>query len=316
MTYTHSFKFDNTQIIVQNVPEDEYGGLVCEAIEITVKHHINHIISIFDILVFDIKDFSKHSAINNDLIAATAEMKNGKVTNPPTISLYSVPIKKMIRETGLISLESTLVHEFTHLFHAKVSKQFIRMRSRIDGLGDKIDKMMIEKATPFNCLLIMRLFITSFQEKLLTEGLAVYTEKIFTDAIDSKKLLQYSDYILYLKECWEEIKKLKNSPLEMTEKIVGRDTFSFTSLLKSLPYTFGTYMVITILISKLASFGELCQMTATKFIKTYEKAEKQLGGQPRISLTSGEGVFDIKSFLADLNQFIKEYKQLYHKESF
>ncbi len=207
-----------------------------------------------------------------------------------------------------------IAHELTHLFHDYLSgtiRRYYRTSKRLDRALSEVQKRMeVDLAHDDLRVLYFRLF-----RKIFTEGIAKYYENLkmgitvisedhFQDIYETEK-----EDLNYVKEklalALNEILKLSSN-----RKSSGGLSNSFVELLKRHWYSTGYHMVYTILfVDHKTNFEQVLHFQPFEFIRKYEECMVIKGLQPVISVTSGKGILDYKTLLAELTAAVKELQR-------
>ena len=197
----------SVEIVIKHLPDDNYGKLIQEAIEIVFTHsNVKHYFSKVEFVLFDYlnmdDNFAKSGAVGGVIISS----------NKKRIYLCYKLLKSEIDESGnLHYLEEVIIHEMTHLMQVKCSKvlpSIIKGKNRlIKKITELLNPQENVRQYVLNCLLVFRLYFFKLQNLVWMEGIAFYAETAYK--YDNNKL-----------KIEKEFKRIEIYPEEIRDKFV------------------------------------------------------------------------------------------------
>ncbi len=231
--------------------------------------------------------------------------------------IISISVQKYRDEAGFEqTLIRTVNHELTHLYQEYKTHMFHLQYGLRNRLINALNKVVTVTELVYPAL--TRVVLFNLVRKLFTEGVAEYYGEL-----KSNKLIYSEEAFKKLySETHSDVIKSKNLLLDWSI-LLGNKKFILTktdqidgiydkikSILETLAYPTGYHMVYTILfVDHKTTFEDILHFQPFEFIRKYEECMEIKSLQPVVSVTSGKGVLDYKTMLAQLTAAAKEVQK-------
>jgi len=260
-------------------------------------------------------------------------------------SLHELTVKQDQIKKLALSMAEIIIHEITHLKHAKINNIFKKKHGRSDKYNEIFlnIKFGSKLRNNFGKLIDARTYILILFLNFITEGLADFNRMYTVNKLD---VTRESVLTCYAK-AEEDAKKLANGIDDMLnilkqDDAPRDDVYLSYKQISNFTYSIGCHIIQTILTFnsdsipddlhiaktselmnefkyavehdiewKYVGFKELLGMNYSKIIKLYERACEKLDIHPLVSFKDKNAIFVYYDILKELREIKKQYKNQY-----
>jgi len=251
-------------------------------------------------IVFDIEYEDKFQSSSSDFC--------GRAYSNLGIPTVELNYKNIMRSRGFLlrhMLKRTVVHEITHLWHDYVYQTI----KKANETGMRLILTFPHGKRHFASLKIedLRKDFFDFFRGIQLEGIAVYSEK----QMKAKLPFSFLKFNMLMAEAEIQTQKLRTEFEKFKIAFSSdpqHDPQPLMNILDGMAkYDIGVHMVYTIISVRHSSLENVAAMQPFEFVKEYEASMTEKKLQPLFSATSGEGILDYKSVVAELTALWKRY---------